>query len=430
MITSADLSAMLFAVSTGFPDRALNIIETSEHLDDDLRKRLFEAVKAEPTSEGQARGIGDLLLAAEAEQVLVNECYRAAFYLGPHWTEMARNPLYAHFLANRAHAVLDKWIHYFPIYHRHLERFRGRPIRLLEVGVYRGGGLDLWQSYLGVQAHIVGTDIDETAQRSVMGRFTVAVGDQADADFLRRLNDQHGPFDVIIDDGGHTMEQQITTVETLFPLLNDEGVFIVEDCHTSYWPDYGGGLDEAGSFIEWTKRRIDDLHARYATAVDQSSVWAQHVDGMHVHDSVVVLDKKRRFRPFNEMTGTSTYLMSPRYSELVAVELVGTRDAVSRERDQLVERVAAYEGRAVDDVAAGAERPVADTEELRLARAELDDARAQLASAGGQLDVTTRELDQTRNELLESWEHIRQIRRSLSWRLTGPLRAARRVRRS
>ena len=63
--------------------------------------------------------------------------------------ELANNPLYAHFIANRSGPVLDKWPHYFPIYARHLDRFRGRPVRVLEIGVYRGGGLELWQRYLG-----------------------------------------------------------------------------------------------------------------------------------------------------------------------------------------------------------------------------------------------------------------------------------------
>lgn len=38
-----------------------------------------------------------------------------------------------------------------------------------------------------------------------------------------------GPFDIIIDDGGHTVSQQITTLVTLFPALSKGGLFFVED---------------------------------------------------------------------------------------------------------------------------------------------------------------------------------------------------------
>ncbi len=341
MITGAEITALLHALSTGFPDRALNLIATTPNLEDDdeLRHRLYAVVNDNPRPEDQARLLGDILRGAAADQALVNECYRAAFYLGPYWAEMAENPLYARFLANRSSAVLDKWIHYFPIYHRHLECFRGQAVRVLEIGVYRGGGLDMWQAYLGDKAAMVGIDVDPLAQQAVLGRYRVELGDQEDPEFLMQVAQDHGPFDIIIDDGGHTMAQQIVSAETLFPLLTDGGVYLVEDCHTSYWADYGGGLGKPESFIEWAKKRIDDMHSRYDAGIDQNSVWATHVDGMHVYDSVIVFDKKRRFRAFNEISGSSSYLFAGRFSEVVGVELLATRDAALRERDELRARV-------------------------------------------------------------------------------------------
>ena len=53
--------------------------------------------------------------------------------------------------------------------------------------------------------------------------------------------DRYGPFDIIIDDGGHTMEQQIASIETLFPALNEGGVYLCEDTHTSYWESTAAG---------------------------------------------------------------------------------------------------------------------------------------------------------------------------------------------
>ena len=94
----------------------------------------------------------------------------------------------------------------------------------------------MWQRYFGPDAVIVGVDIDDAAVRADQGRFVVELGDQADPEFLRGLHETYGPFDVVIDDGGHTMQQQIVTAETLFPLIKDDGLLIVEDTHTSYWP--------------------------------------------------------------------------------------------------------------------------------------------------------------------------------------------------
>ena len=108
------------------------------------------------------------------------------------------------------------------------------------------------------------------------------------------------------------MEQQITSIETLFPTLNDGGVYIVEDCHTSYWEQFGGGLGREGTFIEWVKRRVDDLH-RYHLPEPIDETWTATVDGIHCYDSVVVLDKKSRMPPFAEQAGTSCFVYQPRF---------------------------------------------------------------------------------------------------------------------
>ena len=425
MITADTLSRMLHALATGYPDRALNLVLTDEALEEDERRPLYQAIQDGKSPHEQARALGDTFLRLKADQAIINECYRSAFYTGEDWAQLSDNPLYAHFLANRGGAVLDKWVHYFPIYHRHLDRFRGRPVRLLEIGVYRGGGLDMWSRYLGPDAKLVGLDIDEAAIRAVRGRFPVVLGDQADPEVLLRINEQYGPFDVVIDDGGHTMRQQIVTAETLFPLLNDGGVFLVEDTHTSYWSEFGGALHGEGSFIEWAKDRVDDLHSRHDTDIDPNSVWATELDGVHLHDSVVVLEKKHRFRPFNEVVGSSSYLFAERFSEVIGNELLATRDAALRERDVLQAKL--------DGVTEGESPVVGAAEvdqqaELTMLRTEIGKARKQLAELDARAAETEQELVRTRNDLLESWQQVKAMRKTVSWRLTAPLRAARGVR--
>lgn len=411
MITGDALSRLLHAIATGYVDRALNVLET-EDLTDEQRALLTKAISGNDTAAAQAQALGDTFLDLDVDQAIVNECYRAAFYCGDRPSELADNPLYAQFLANRSTAPLDKWVHYFPIYTRHLERFRGKPVRVLEIGVYRGGGLGMLSKYLGPSAHIVGLDVDDAAVKAVAGRFPVVLGDQEDPEVLIALNEKYGPFDIVIDDGGHTMRQQIVSIETLYPLLNDGGVYLVEDCHTSYWPSFGGGLETEGTFIEWTKARIDDLHARHERRIDRNSVWATHVDGMHVYDSVVVFEKEDRHRAFNEVVGTSSYLFAGRFHEVIGNELLATRDAAIAERDALMGKVTAADS-------AG---------EAQLIRSELAKTRATLAEVESKYTDTVKELQRTQSDLLESWEQVKNMRRTVSWRVTAPLRAARRTR--
>jgi hypothetical protein len=429
MITGQMLIALLHGLSTGFPDRALNIAVTAEDIDDDMRHALCSAISDHKEPAKQAQAVGDVLRDAKADQFLINECYRAAFYLGPDWSEMARNPLYAHFIANRAGPVLDKWVHYFPIYARNLDHYRERPVKVLEIGVYRGGGLDLWSRYLGPGARLVGLDIDEAAVRAVGDRFPVVLGDQEDPDVLRRLDSEYGPFDIVIDDGGHMMRQQIASIETLFPLLNDGGTYIVEDVHTSYWSEFGGELYGADTFLEWAKRHVDDMHSRHCSDIDRTSVWATQLDGMHLYDSVVVFDKKTRFRPFNEIVGSSSYLFGDRFSEGLGIEILATRDAVIHERDELRGRLTEVEAdESTRERAESVQQAHATADELRLARAELQRAKQRTAELSQALDATSAEAESTRGQLLDAWSQVKGMRGTLSWRITAPVRAVRRMR--
>ncbi|WP_168217894.1 class I SAM-dependent methyltransferase [Occultella kanbiaonis] len=422
-IQLADVSRALFLLSMDDGDQALAALTANWEPSAEVLGDLTSALAA-PTAAERARGLGDAFRDHALPHDHANECYRAAFYFSGAAEELSSNPLYAHYLAHRSGAILDKWIHYFPVYHRHLERYRGRAVRVLEIGVYRGGGLDMWQRYFGAEATIVGLDVDEAAVRAVDGRYVVELGDQEDPEVLRRINDQYGPFDVIIDDGGHTMGQQIVTAETLFPLLLDGGTFITEDCHTSYWDYYEGGLKREGTFIEWVKDRVDDEHSRYDLAVDRTSVWATHLDGVHVYDSVVVLDKAERFRPFSEVVGSSSYLRSDRLAESYLADALASRDQLQAELDAIRGEVTALR----DEMDRTVDRSATEViENDRSARLALQRMRRESVETNAELERLTTDLASANGRLLESWEQIRLMRGSVSWRLTAPIRGVRRM---
>src|SRR5882757_8118386 len=94
---------------------------------------------------------------------------------------------------------VDKWRHYFQIYDRHFDRFRGKRIRVLEIGVDHGGSLQIWKNYFGADATIVGLDIDPRCAEYAEDQIEVRIGNQADVALLKSL----GQFDIVIDDGSH-----------------------------------------------------------------------------------------------------------------------------------------------------------------------------------------------------------------------------------
>jgi len=388
MLTDEEMGHVLYALATGSVDQAREVIAASRDLEEAARSSLLEVLAIDQHISVMARRLGDALRAHEAPRHLVNECYRVSFYAGDQWKGLSRDPLFAYFSSHRSGRPLDKWPHYFPIYHRHLRRFRGAGPRVLEIGVYRAGGLELLRHYLGGEAVIVGIDIDQESARVAGVDFAVEIGDQQDAEFLARVADRHGPFDIVIDDGGHSMRQQITSVDVLFPLLADGGVYIVEDCHTSYWPEYADPEDPERTFIGWVKERIDDIHAHHHSLQRElPSPWATSLNGLHIYDSVVVLDKATRFAPFSELSGTSDYVDHARNTEAITAGLVAARDAAAAARDMALEDAARVRAEA---------RATSASLEAEVARAE--------------------------GLVRDSQAIIEEMRESTSWRVTEPLR--------
>lgn len=217
------------------------------------------------------------------------------------------NPLETYFRQNDGR-LIHKWMHYFDIYHRHFARFRGKPVVILEFGVFEGGSLEMWRDYFGRKAMIYGVDIDPRCKKFDGKRMKIFIGDQEDRDFLRSLAAEIGPIDVLIEDGGHTMGQQIATFEEMYGAVKDDGVFLIEDLHTSYWERYGGGYRKPGTFIEYAKNLVDQLNAWYSKEEPKFAVddFTRTTRSMHVYDSIIVFEKGVIERPTHERTGKAT----------------------------------------------------------------------------------------------------------------------------
>lgn len=219
------------------------------------------------------------------------------------------NPLEDYFLRN-CDALLNKWFHYFDVYDRHFARFRGREIVMVEIGVYHGGSLGMWKSYFGPQARLVGVDINSRARKFTDEQVDIVIGDQSDRAFLRMLRERYPRIDILLDDGGHSMEQQVTTFEEMFDAVAPDGVYLVEDCHTSYWSEYGGGLNAQGSFIEFSKRLVDQLNAWHVRewADEERSAFARSAWSLSFYDSIVAIEKRPKSPPEARMTGKLSFL--------------------------------------------------------------------------------------------------------------------------
>jgi Clostridial hydrophobic W len=110
---------------------------------------------------------------------------------------------------------------------------RHRELTLLEIGVYNGASLKTWEEYFP-NTSVIGVDIVSASKRYELGRIKIELADQSNVEELTSVAIKHGPFDIIIEDGSHLWEHQITSLRTLFPFLKNGGLYIVEDLQTNY----------------------------------------------------------------------------------------------------------------------------------------------------------------------------------------------------
>ena len=203
----------------------------------------------------------------------------------------------------------DKQIghHYAQHYQHHFAPLRRKKLNILEIGIGgyeypKSGGksLRMWKSYFP-KSRIFGIDIYDKTPHDEK-RIKTFQGSQVDTDFLKRVVEEIGRVDIIIDDGSHHNDHVITSFKFLFPLLADNGIYVVEDTQTSYWGgevqgmDYGGSNDLTASYtsMNYFKSLIDGLNHEEFTIDDYAPTYFdKHITAMHFYHNLIFIYKGR-----------------------------------------------------------------------------------------------------------------------------------------
>lgn len=198
-----------------------------------------------------------------------------------------------------------KWNTYFDVYENHLSKYVNKNPTVLEIGIGKGGSLELLSKYF-VNGEIHGIDLNPNVMNLNFDEKNIFchVGDQGDVNYWNQFNEKNSmQFDVIIDDGSHINNHQVMTLLNLFPRLKENGTYIIEDTHTSYWNrkdscglDYGGGYKRPGTLIESTKDLIDHLHRQFDNGSDLPEFVRKTFEDLYsvtYYNSMVVLTKRK-----------------------------------------------------------------------------------------------------------------------------------------
>lgn len=198
--------------------------------------------------------------------------------------------LWQDFSLNQEHTML-KWHQYFPVYEKHFSPWRNKTLTVLEIGIFKGGSLGMWSRYFGPMATIIGIDIDPDCKQYASDSAHVRIGDQSDTTFLQSIIDEFGVPDIVIDDGSHQMSHITDSFNFLYPKISKNGIYIVEDLHTAYFEEFGGGVKNENSFINISKHLIDKLNADHSRGVVDPDFFTRNTFGMSFYDSMVVFER-------------------------------------------------------------------------------------------------------------------------------------------
>jgi cephalosporin hydroxylase len=151
---------------------------------------------------------------------------------------------------------------YVPFYDELFASKEKTATSILEVGIQTGGSMTMWANYF-TNAVIHGLDImhidhvrDELKNDSRLRLYTSV--DAYDPAYVEATFASKGmQFDMMLDDGPHTLESMVAFIKLYSPMLKSDGIMVVEDVADIAWIETlkEATPDELKPFIEVHDRR-------------------------------------------------------------------------------------------------------------------------------------------------------------------------------
>jgi len=210
------------------------------------------------------------------------------------------------------------WLDYGRAYTENIIQLRNsdRMINVLEIGVQSGGSSRVWKQYFGKHLKYTGVDINPNCKQfeRESDNIHIEIGSQLDTVFLKDICLRFGPFDFIIDDGGHTTKMIVTTLNILWYCMKDKGVYAVEDLHTMRLWRNGkkvmlvDGKDFYGHLADLSSKTISyfdkDSYGNYS----EPNVFSKHIQKVAIYDSIAFLHYRQNWKPITIINKGQKYI--------------------------------------------------------------------------------------------------------------------------
>jgi len=338
--------------------------------------------------------------------------------------------------------VSDKWSLYLDEWDRLFRAYRDLPIYLFEIGIQNGGSLEIWADYFSQADKIVGCDIDDKCGelKFFNDRIQVVVGDANTDECESEILQLAPAYDIIIDDGSHKSIDIIRSFARYFPILKDDGIYVVEDLHASYWNEFGGGLHNPLSAMAFFKRLTDVLNyehwrsnkPRINLLEKYSGEFCVEFDDLdlariHSIEFVNSLCIIKKFTPDKNKLGVRKVVGREELVTTGCKKWDGTSiqdTVVSIENDEDLDVFSLMsKAQAAFDLVSNREQKIQTLKAQILEQTrQIQTIETQLAERAQQVRTLNGQLLQAQNELQTAKNEILNYALSTSWQFTRPLR--------
>lgn len=131
---------------------------------------------------------------------------------------------------------------YLDLYQSLLEKKKETAVKVLEIGIHKGGSIKMWDDFF-INADVYAVDIlpKESMWEELLNKESIHLYNSEDAynsGFVQNeFIDNEFQFDMMLDDGPHTLQSMIQFIKLYLPLLKHDGILIIEDVQQMEWLD-------------------------------------------------------------------------------------------------------------------------------------------------------------------------------------------------
>ncbi len=200
------------------------------------------------------------------------------------------------------------WHNYAVSYEELFKGLQHEPIKLLEIGILKGGSILMWREWFKY-ATIYGIDLnpDRPGDDLKVDRVWTDKVDQGNRSQLGTYAKEQGPWQIVIDDGSHRMTHQKLSFEVLWEYVEPGGYYVVEDTHTSYWTHRKEFVDSEQTLVEYMLDKANEISSvpthydkRYHGAYEIRKVspkevltkWQHEVESITFRSGLIILKKR------------------------------------------------------------------------------------------------------------------------------------------